>query len=348
MPKNSENISKRKKEHLEICLKEDVSFKIKTNGFDNYEFEHCAVTEVEINKIDFVTDFLNKSISYPFLISSMTGGTHDSIEINEHLATAARELNIPIGVGSQRQLLENNEYLKSFKVIKQKAGSIPVLGNIGAAQIVLEKEPQLLIKKLTDMIEADAMIIHLNPLQELFQVPGNTSFKGLIKAIDKISNSIPTPLIVKEVGAGISGSSARRLLEAGVKGIDVAGAGGTSWSAVEMIRNNEFDDYFRDWGLPTTYCINEVKKLKDSYSFSLIASGGVNSGIDVAKSLALGADMAASAKTVLKTVVEKGSDGVVELIRKWFNIVAKIMYLTGAQDLNAFSKVKIIKKEDIY
>jgi isopentenyl-diphosphate delta-isomerase len=348
MPKKKENTSKRKKEHIEICLKKDVSFRNKTNGLDKYEFEHYAITDVDIEKIDFSTKFLGKTISFPFLISCMTGGTYESAEINSQLAAAAKKLNIPIGSGSQRQAIESKEQIQSFKVLRKESGNVPLLANIGAGQVVLAKDPVSLSKELIEMIEANALVIHVNPLQELFQKSGNTNFEGLLPAIEKICRSVKTPLIIKEVGSGISGKAAKKLLKAGVKGIDVAGAGGTSWSAVEMIRNNNSDDYFRDWGLPTSYCIKESAKLKKDFNFSLIASGGINSGRDIAKSIALGADLAASANPLLKAVVSGGIDGVVNLVSSWFEDVRKIMYLTGSKDLASLSKVKLIKSRDIY
>lgn len=348
MPKKKENSARRKKDHLDICLHEDVSFKNKSNGFDRYEFDHFAITEVQPDKIDFSTGFFGKKISYPFLISCMTGGTYEAVNINRQLAAAASELNVPIGVGSQRQALENEDFIDSFQVIRRKAPSVPILGNIGAAQIALEKEPQVLVQKLIDMIQADAFVIHVNPLQELFQKAGQSDFSGLLKGIENVCRSVNVPIIVKEVGAGISGKAARQLLNCGVKGIDVAGAGGTSWSAVEMIRNNNIDNDFRNWGLPTSYCIKEVNRLKKEYSFVLIASGGINSGIDVAKSLALGADISASARILLDEVIKNGSDGVINLIRSWFSVVRKTMYLTGSQNLESFSESTLIKKEEMY
>jgi isopentenyl-diphosphate Delta-isomerase len=348
MPKKKDNTALRKKDHIRICLEEEVSFRNKTNGFDKYEFDHFAPTEVKIDKIDFSTDFFGKRISYPFIISCMTGGTFDAVDINRRLAVAAEELKIPIGVGSQRQAVENSDFAESFQVIRRKAPTVPVFGNIGAAQITHEKEPWVLVQKLVDMIQADAFVIHLNPLQELFQKGGESDFTGLLKAIENICRNSSIPVIVKEVGSGISGKAAKHLLECGVKGIDVAGAGGTSWSAVEMIRNKNHDADFRDWGLPTSYCIKEVNKLKKDFSFILIASGGINSGFETAKSLALGADMAASARIVLKEVVNNGSDGVIKLIENWFDTVRKAMYLTGSQDLESFTKSKLIKKEELF
>lgn len=348
MPGSKENTSKRKKEHLEICLKKDVSFKYKTNGLDKYEFEHNALTETDINKIDLSSKFLQCRINYPFLISCMTGGTYESVNINKQLALAAERLNIPIGVGSQRQALENKEFINSFKVIREYAGNVPVLGNIGAAQVAESVNPAGLIDNLAKMIDADAVVIHLNPLQELFQKAPLPNFKGLLKAIEKACAKSKVPVIVKEVGAGISASAALKLINAGVKAIDVAGAGGTNWAAVEMIRNKNNNEYFKDWGLTTSYCIKEIAPLKKKHKFTLIASGGISSGADIAKSIALGADMAASANVLLKRAAADGADGVVELIEEWFNDVKKIMFLTGADNLKELSKVKLIKKEEMY
>ena len=231
-------ISNRKKEHLALCLTDEVSFKNKTNGFDNYDFIHCAITEVDLKGIDFRTNFLNKNISYPFLISCMTGGTEEAENINLRLATVASELNIPIGVGSQRCSLDDDEHDRTYKIIRKRAKSIPVLGNIGASQIVQLREYSR-VQRLVDLIEADAMVIHLNPLQEMLQVEGEPYFKGLLSSIYELKQKLKLPIIVKEVGSGISLESAKKLLEIGVDGIDVAGAGGTSWAGVEMLRNKE-------------------------------------------------------------------------------------------------------------
>ncbi|MCK5088188.1 MAG: type 2 isopentenyl-diphosphate Delta-isomerase, partial [Melioribacteraceae bacterium] len=247
MKNNQNKTSDRKKEHIELCLHSDVSFR-KSTGLENYEFTHNAITEIEIDKINFESEFLGKQISFPFLISSMTGGTGEAFELNERLAIAANELNIPIGVGSQRQALENDTHLESYKVIRKYASNVPVLSNIGGAQISKLKELSS-IKRIIDMVEADAVIIHLNPLQELLQKEGETNFSGLLDNIEKLKKYITKPVIIKEVGSGISKEVAEKLLNVGVDGIDVAGAGGTSWAAVELIRNKINDDnYFRDWG----------------------------------------------------------------------------------------------------
>ena len=348
MNKQDDIISKRKKEHLELNLNADISFKTKTNGFDYYEFIHNAATEVEHDKITFETKLFKKRINYPFIISCMTGGTEEAENINAQLAIAAEALKIPIGVGSQRQALENQSHNNTYKIIRKNAPTTPVLGNLGAAELVKLKSSDP-IKKLIDLIEADAFVIHLNPLQELLQPEGNPHFKGLLKSLRRIVKEIKAPIIVKEIGAGISGTVAKELLETGVKGIDVAGAGGTSWSAIEMLRNKSVpDDYFWDWGLPTSFCLRENSKLKKNYKFILIGSGGINSGVDAAKAFALGADYVASARTVLKELNANGVDGVIKLITGWFSTTKNIMFLTGSNSIKQFQKNKIIRREFLY
>lgn len=347
MTRSITETSKRKKEHIKLCLTDDVAFKLKTNGFEKYDFIHYAITEVDTTKICFQTKFISKKINYPFLISSMTGGTSEAENINRRLAGIAGALGIPIGVGSQRQALENIDYHQSYKVIRKTARDIPVLGNIGAAQILRVKDLKSILS-LIDMLEADAFIIHINPLQELMQPEGEINFAGLLKQIEKLNRISPVPLFIKEVGAGISKKAAKKLLEAGVKGIDVAGAGGTSWAGVEIKRSKSGQDEFWDWGLPTSYCLKEIYPLKKKYNFTLIGSGGINSAADLAKAFALGADLVASARVILMTLMKNGEDEVNKLIVNWFEQLKKIMYLTGSQTLNQLKKDKIVKKEDLF
>lgn len=347
MTRSITETSKRKNEHIKLCLTDDVAFKLKTNGFEKYDFIHYAITEVDTTKICFQTKFISKKINYPFLISSMTGGTSEAENINRRLAGIAGALGIPIGVGSQRQALENIDYHQSYKVIRKTARDIPVLGNIGAAQILRVKDLKSILS-LIDMLEADAFIIHINPLQELMQPEGEINFTGLLKQIEKLNRISPVPLFIKEVGAGISKKAAKKLLEAGVKGIDVAGAGGTSWAGVEIKRSKSGQDEFWDWGLPTSYCLKEIYPLKKKYNFTLIGSGGINSAADLAKAFALGADLVASARVILMTLMKNGEDEVNKLIVNWFEQLKKIMYLTGSQTLNQLKKDKIVKKEDLF
>ncbi|MDR3667711.1 MAG: type 2 isopentenyl-diphosphate Delta-isomerase [Ignavibacteriaceae bacterium] len=337
----------RKKEHIELCLTDKVNFKHKTNGFERYEFEHYAITEVEKDRIEFSTIFLKKKINYPFLISCMTGGTAESEIINERLAIAANELNIPMGVGSQRLNIENNNNDQSYKVIRKVAPSIPLMGNLGASQIVKMNNFGK-VQKIVDLIESDAMVIHLNASQELMQFKGEPDFSGFLRKMEKLVKKITVPVIVKEVGAGISKKAAEKLLGVGVKGIDVAGAGGTSWSAVEILRSKvETDNIFWDWGLPTSFCIREVFKLKKEHKFVLIGSGGICTASEAAKAFALGADIAASAKIILQELFKNGEKGVVKLVVSWFEVIKNIMFLTGSHKINEL-KNRLILKDKLY
>ncbi len=347
MSKSISETSRRKKEHIELCLTDDVAFKSKTNGFDKYDFIHNAITEVDISEISFQTKLFFRKINFPFLISCMTGGTEEAEQINSRLAVIAEELKIPIGVGSQRQALENKDFHNSYKVIRKTAKNVPVLGNIGAAQIVQSKSLKDILA-LIEMLEADAFVVHINPLQELLQKNGEPNFVGLLNKLEKLVNKSRVPIIVKEVGSGISKDAAKSLLDIGVKGIDVAGAGGTSWAGVEIIRSKSAENDFWDWGLPTSFCLKEIYLLKKKYNFTLIGSGGINSADDLAKSFALGADLAASARIILQTLINQGEDAVIKIIVNWFEYLKKIMYLTGSQNLIELKKCKLIKKEELF
>jgi isopentenyl-diphosphate Delta-isomerase len=348
MPEDHDLTSQRKKEHIELCLTDEVSFKEKTTGFERYDFVHYAITEVDIAKISFHSKFFNKKVNYPFLISCMTGGTSKAEDINARLSVVANQLNIPLGVGSQRQALENTEFHKSYKIIRQNAPDIPVMGNIGASQISAFKKFDQ-VKYLVDLVEADVMVVHVNPLQELLQKHGEPNFKGFLTKVEKLVKFLNIPVMVKEVGAGISKKAAQRLLEAGVAGIDVAGAGGTSWAGVEILRNrgNSLSEFW-DWGLPTSFCIKEIYKLKKNYKFVLIGSGGIYNAFDIAKAISLGADFAASARVILQTLYKNGVEAVVGLVEDWFDTVRKIMYLTGSGSLTDLRKNKLLKKEELY
>ena len=348
MSKSNTETSNRKKEHIKLCLTDKVSFKSKTNGFDKYEFIHNALTEVDISKISFKTKLFSKVIEFPFLISCMTGGTDESEKINERLAFIAEDLSLPIGVGSQRQALEDSNHHNSYKVIRATAKSVPVFGNIGAAQLVQSKNLNDILS-LISMLEADAFIVHLNPLQELLQKEGEPYFVGLLKQIEKLVRKSEVPIIIKEVGSGINKDSAKKLLNIGVKGIDVAGSGGTSWAGVELLRNKSTVTDFWDWGLPTSFCINEIYPLKKKYKFTLIGSGGINTANDVAIALALGSDLVASARIILQTLMKyDGEEAVKKLIVDWFEHLKKVMFLTGSQNLSELKKDKLIKKELLF
>lgn len=346
MSKSISPTTKRKKEHIELCLDDKVSFRSKTNGFDKYDFIHNAITEVDISKISFDRKLFGKNISYPFLISCMTGGTEEAENINQRLAVIAEELKIPIGVGSQRQSLEDKHFHNSYNIIRKTAKSVPVLGNIGAAQVVRSNKLSDILS-LIDLLEADAFVVHLNPLQELLQKEGEPDFAGLLKQLEKLVIKSNVPIIVKEVGAGINKEAAKKLLNIGVAGIDVAGAGGTSWAGVEILRSKSGSEFW-DWGLPTSYCLKEVYSLKKKYDYILIGSGGINSANDLALAFAFGSDLVASARIILQTLMKHNEQTVSELITAWFDYLKNVMFLTGSKNLDELKKNKVIEKEALY
>jgi isopentenyl-diphosphate Delta-isomerase len=341
---NKSNIttSRRKKEHVSIVLNEDVEFRSKTTGFECFEFEHNALPDLNASDIDSSVEFIGKKLNFPFLVSCMTGGYSKSHTINSILAQICEERKIAFGVGSQRQALENPMYHKTYKIVRKIAPTIPVIGNIGAAEIANLKDATQ-IQKLVDMIEADAFAVHLNPLQEYLQQEGNTNFYGVLNGIELLVHRLSIPVIVKEVGAGISSFVARRLIDVGVNIIDVAGAGGTSWAGIEIIRSAEpsFADAFWDWGIPTAESILAVRKL--SKNIFLIGSGGIRNGIDIAKAIALGANMTASAAPILRALNEGGEKAVRKILDLWKKELRGAMFLTGSRNISQLRKIKLQK-----
>ena len=325
------SIKDRKKDHVELTTSGEVNYKIPA-GFDQFYFTHNALPEINVGDISTEVNLLGRTFSFPLFISSMTGGYTDAGAVNAIIAEFCEDYNLPFGVGSQRVMLEEPETSSSFSIVREKAPNAFIASNIGGAQLVdgLSKEK---LRLLVDSIEADAIIVHLNPLQELMQPEGDRNFKGIEKGIAKLCNDTSLPVIVKETGAGISAEAGERLLNAGVEVIDVAGAGGTSWAKVENERssNQDPDHSFNDWGIPTLECVTQLADLKKEYDFELIASGGIRSSQDIAKSLCLGADFTASAQPIIKAVVEDGYDGLEQLFQKWNNQLITILTLLGAQ-----------------
>lgn len=334
--------SKRKSEHVTIVLNEEVGFRNKTSGFDNFEFEHNALPELNASEIDTSIIFLGKKIKFPLMVSCMTGGYKNAKLINQSLAAVCEERGIPFGIGSQRQAMEDASYHRTFSVVRKVAPNIPIIGNIGAAEIARLKNTTQ-IQKLVDMIDADAFAVHLNPLQEFLQPEGNTNFYGVLKGIELLVHNLNVPIIVKEVGVGISASVAQRLINAGVKIIDTAGAGGTSWAGIEIIRGNKplLSSAFWDWGIPTAESIISIRTLFKN--IFLIGSGGIRTGIDVAKSIALGANMAAAAAPILKALERGGKKQVNTILDLWEKELRGAMFLTGSMKISQLRKAKLLK-----
>jgi isopentenyl-diphosphate delta-isomerase len=329
----------RKQQHVELAVGEDVQFRAVTTGFERYRFTHCALPEISLEDITTSTTFFNKTLRAPLIISSMTGGYGNALTINESLARIAAEFGLAIGVGSARQAMENSEYHETFRIVRKTAPHAFVFTNIGAVEIGRLARTSSVgeLQKIIDLIEADALAIHLNPLQELLQPEGEKDFRDVLRGIESAVKILNVPIIVKEVGAGISRSVAERLLDVGVKGIDVAGAGGTSWAGVEILRNNKMLrgtlEPFWDWGIPTAEAVTEVASLRDGYSFSLIASGGITNGVEIAKSITLGADLAAIARPLLMALIKGGEAGLRTFIQHILFQICGVMFLTGSRTI---------------
>lgn len=291
----------RKADHIRINLEEDVNFPNLTTGLEAYRFRHQALPELNLDAVDPQHPLLGKRLAAPILISSMTGGTDRAYQINQRLAEAAQARGLAMGLGSQRTAIEAPGTAWTFQV-RHVAPDILLLANLGAVQLNYGYTVEH-CRRAVEMIEADALILHLNPLQEALQADGNWDWSGLLEKIAQVCRHLPVPVIAKEVGWGIGGDLARRLVEAGVTAIDVAGAGGTSWSQVELYRAptdrlRRLARAFADWGLPTAVALAECRAALPDVP--LIASGGIRTGLDVLKCVALGADAVGLAGPFLK------------------------------------------------
>lgn len=338
------SIQKRKKEHVELSVNHQAAYE-KGAGFERYDFVHNALPEINVSEVDLTARLLGREFSFPLFISSMTGGYSEAGAINTIIAEFCENEHLPFGVGSQRIMLEEPDQVESFSVVRSHAPTAFIAANIGGAQLIggLEESKT---RAMIDSIQADAVIVHLNPLQELMQPEGDRNFMGIEKGIAGLVEKVECPVIVKETGAGISAQAAQRLLDIGVSVIDVAGAGGTSWSKVENLRENQTDPMheFDDWGLSTVECIRQVDSLRTNYSFELIASGGIRSAFDILKAIALGSDFTASAQPVIKAIVEGGSDSLYALFQNWKKQAGYILTLIGCENLENLNSSYLIKK----
>jgi isopentenyl-diphosphate delta-isomerase len=334
----------RKADHLRICLDEDVQFHGVTNGLERYRFTHCCLPELNRSEIDLTTMFLGKSLGAPLLISSMTGGTERARTINFRLAEVAQHYKLAMGVGSQRVAVENPQVADTFAV-RSHAPDILLFANLGAVQLNYSYGLDECLR-VVDLCQADALILHLNPLQESVQSTGDTNFRGLLDKIDIVCEKLPVPVIVKEVGNGISAAMAQKLLEAGVAAIDVAGAGGTSWAKVESERElNEKQRRlgltFANWGLPTAECITSIRAIAPE--IPLIASGGLRNGLEVAKAIALGADISGLAWPFLQAA-DESADAVDALVQLLIAEITTVLFCTGNATLSQLKHSNALQK----
>jgi isopentenyl-diphosphate delta-isomerase len=336
----------RKREHVQISLKENVSAHY--NYWDDVHLIHNALPEINENEIDLSTQLFGKKLDAPLIISGMTGGYPEGKKINEHLAAVASSHQIGMGVGSQRAALENQKLAETYSVIKNY--DIPLkIANIGASQMVLWDKKQLLENagKIVEMIDADALAVCLNFLQEAIQPEGEARAKGCFASLEMLSQEFGRPIIVKESGAGISGKVAHQLRKTKICGIDVGGAGGTSFSAVEYYRakikgdthNMRAGQTFWDWGIPTPACILEVGKATN-WELPIIATGGIRHGLDIAKALVLGANAAGMAHALLKPALKdkKSLELELDVILRELRIA---MFLVGVDTVEKLSTVEV-------
>jgi len=335
-----EGINRRKTEHIRLCLDDNVEGVNKTTGLEGISFIHNALPEINFSDIKLDTEFLSKSLRAPFLVSSMTGGSELAAKINQNLALAAEAKGWAIALGSTRALLESDAHQESF-LIRKQAPSVPLIANIGAVQFNYGYGAEH-CQRIVDLTGADSIVLHLNSLQEVVQDGGDLNFKDLLPKIEKVCKELSVPVGVKEVGFGIDGTVARQLYDAGISYIDVAGAGGTSWSQVEKLRSQDelkkgAAEAFNSWGIPTKDCIVSVKsKLENT---PVIASGGMKTGLDAAKAITLGADITGFARQLLQAATESEE----EVMRTMDQIELELkmtMFGIGAQTIKELKDTK--------
>ncbi len=327
-------------EHIEICLRKNVQF-LKSAGFEDVEFVHCAIPDINFDEVTLEINLFGKRLKAPIIIAAMTGGTRKGGEINAFLASLAEEFEIGIGVGSQRAAIEDASMRETFSVVRKKAPTTLKIANIGAPQLVKGYGVKEL-EEIVSMVEADILAVHLNSLQEAIQPEGETTFRGVLNRLKQITEAIDVPVMVKETGCGVALEEAILLEEAGVKAIDVGGAGGTSWSAVEHFRRRSKDQLgktFWDWGIPTVASTVEVAS---ATSLKVVATGGVRSGVHVAKAIAVGANAAGIAHPFLEPAYrgdyQKGRSLTEKLVRE----LKVTMFLTGSRNVDDLKRTRVI------
>lgn len=356
---NIDKLKKRKKDHLKFALSHDVQ--LGDPGFSSYRFVHNALPEIDFSRINTSTVFLGKKINYPFFISCMTGGVEKTRDINVNLAKAAQKYKIPMGVGSQRIAIEHKDLEDLFKVRKY-APTIPLMANIGLVQLNYGYDVRI-FQKCVDMIGADALVVHINPIQEIIQPEGDKNWKGLLSKLEKLIGKLSVPIIAKEVGFGLSEDVVKRLYSVGVGIFDTAGWGGTNWAMVEGLRgkaDKNLAKLFSQWGIPTTESIEACGEFKKSLitnykspvrnalhnnagrPITILGSGGIRNGIDIAKVLCLGADLAGIATPFAKAALVSREE-VERLIERYAMELKVAMFGVGVENITKLKKIKLMK-----
>ncbi|HUX13851.1 MAG TPA: type 2 isopentenyl-diphosphate Delta-isomerase [Spirochaetia bacterium] len=330
----NEDIGDRKTRHLEICIDaEHYQVEFGSTGFDEMRLIHSSLPEISEAEIDTSTEFLGARVRLPLFISSMTGGAEAAYEVNKKLAAAAQQAGVPVGMGSIRILFRKPEVLPHFQ-LKKFAPDVPVVANIGAIQIRDVESAKII--ELLKRLEVQGLAVHLNPAQELFQPEGDRDFRGILDAITRFCAICPVPVIVKETGCGVRPDEAGRLLEAGAAYVNIAGSGGTNWIAVEAYRLDTSEEAaareFDDWGTPTALILAALGMRNGGrLSGRILASGGLRSGMDLAKALALGASLGGFALPFVRAVSSSGVEGVITLIERYERVLRAAMALTGSR-----------------
>ena len=338
------HIETRKQRHIRVSLKEKVEANI-TNGFEDINLIHRAIPEVDFSKIDTSIILYGKKLSVPLIISAITGGTEEAKKINQTLATVAEKMRIGMSVGSQRIALQQPETIDSFSVVRDNAPNTFIMGNIGCPQLSLGLDKNQ-AQKCIDMIQADALTIHMNAAQEAVQVEGEKNYKNILKRLKGLSNELNTPIVMKETGCGISYEDALKLEKAGSSGFEISGLGGTSWAAVEYYIAKEVKDPLQehlgkslwDWGIPTAASLIEVR---EASKLPIISSGGLRSGTDMAKSIVMGANAAGIARPFLEKAIE-GEKALEEHITEIITEFKSIMFLLGAKNIQELTNTPFV------
>jgi isopentenyl-diphosphate delta-isomerase len=338
----------RKRDHLKICLEEDVEARGASTGLDRYLLMHCALPEMALQDVRLSTRLFGKDLAAPFLISAMTGGADIAEKVNKNLAAAAQKHHVAMGVGSQRAAIEEKQWEYTYQV-RDVAPDILLFANLGAVQLNYGYGPKE-CKRAVEMIGADALVLHLNALQECLQPQGNTNFRGVLAKIGEVCAALDVPVIAKEVGWGFSEEVAAKLCEVGVAGLDVAGAGGTSWSLVEGYRAKgtaarRVAEAFAGWGIPTALAIRMARKAAPG--LPVIASGGFRSGVQAALAIALGADLVGVARPLLEAALDS-AESTGQVLAFFIETCRIAMLASGAQDLAALRRVPLLRDDAVY
>jgi isopentenyl-diphosphate delta-isomerase len=335
----AESISDRKRSHLDVCEQGAVEYAGKTTLLEEVDLVHDALPELAVDEVDVAIQLLGKRLHAPLLITGMTGGTAEASEINRDLAIVAEEFGIAFGLGSQRAMQRRPELAYTFEV-RAHAPTTLVLANLGVVQATELSTAD--VARLVERVGADALCVHLNPAQELIQPGGDRDFRGGLAAIERLVRELGMPVVVKETGCGISRAVAARLRGVGVSFVDVSGAGGTSWVKVEAIRaeapGQALGQVFSDWGIPTAAAVLGARSL----GLECIASGGIRTGLDVAKVIALGARVAGVALPVFRAYREGGLAAARRFVERLETELRTAMVLTGSRNIDALGRVPTV------